>query len=112
MTNKKRFLVAMAILACVASLFCAFICSRFAPRSVRHQRESVVADARTLLAIIRYLATPEWPVQRNSTEWGELATNPPQSAQPAKRAVADTNVASLAISNRAPDILSTRAAHG
>jgi len=60
MKYRKQFLRAMAALACVGCLTCAFVCSRFAPHSVQQQRKAVVADARTVLAAIRYLMTPEW----------------------------------------------------
>jgi len=113
MTNKKRFLLAVAILFAVASVVCAFCCSRFAPRSVRHQKEMVFADARTLVAAVRYLATPELPnAQRDVTQWEMFTTNSPQAARPPRRIIANTNVASLAISNPATGMLPNPAVHG
>jgi formate hydrogenlyase subunit 6/NADH:ubiquinone oxidoreductase subunit I len=60
MKYKKRFLQILAVFACVACLTCAYLCSNFAPLSVQHQRAAAMADARTVLAAIRYLMTPEW----------------------------------------------------
>jgi formate hydrogenlyase subunit 6/NADH:ubiquinone oxidoreductase subunit I len=60
MKNKKRFLQILAVGACLGCLVCAYLCSPFAPRSVQHEREAAMADARTILAAVRYLMTPEW----------------------------------------------------
>lgn len=60
MKYKKRFLKILAVVACLACLTCAYLCSHYAPRSVQHQREAAMANARTVLAAIRYLMTPEW----------------------------------------------------
>ena len=101
MTNKKRFLVSMAVLAGLAVVLGIFVCSGFAPQSVREHRQAAFADARTVWAVIRYLATPELPPPpQELNQWQAFMTNLPQTIPPARRLVASTNDLELAISNQ------------
>lgn len=113
MSHQRRFLVVLAVLACVAGILWISAGSRFAPRCIRQPRENACADARTIIAAVRYLLTPEPPDYRYDPKEGEtLATNPPQAALPARRAIGATNGAGLVVSNQLTGIPSAPMVRG